>query len=86
MTHTFERFYDIDGLVSVEGVLVTIGADIETYPSEGGPASTETSMTDVHLIMIKVGGLVLGPTLAHMMFGEDAFQRILNTVELDDFS
>lgn len=90
MKHYVNKAVDLDGLVYVEDVDISLEVTteidhLEPYPW-GQSRGTEVVISDVNLLHVQVGGLTLTPKQAEQMFGEDALQRAVDSISLDDLS
>lgn len=88
MKQHLSKDFDVDGLVYIEGVHFTFEVDTETFPAEpyswGGSRGDETEITDVDIVGVQVGGLVLTEDQATKMFGPEAIERIRDSLTLED--
>lgn len=88
MKHYVNKAVEIDGLVYLEDVGISLEVDTEVEWLEpyswGESRGKEVVISDIRLIGVQVGGLVLSGDQADKMFGEDAIQRVLDSITLDD--
>lgn len=88
MKHYISKAFDVDGLVYIEDISFTLEVVTEQYPAEpyswGESRGEETEITDVGIIGVHVGGLVLTEEQATQMFGPEAIERIRDRISLED--
>ena len=88
MQHYISKEVDVDGLGYVEGVVFNLEVTTELNHLEpyswGESRGTEVVVTDINLTSVEVGKLTLKPSQADLMFGDEAIQRVLDAIDLDD--
>lgn len=88
MKHYVNKAVEIDGLVYLEdvGISLEVNTEIEWLEpySWGQSRGKEVIISDIRLIGVQVGGLVLSSEQADKMFGEDAIQRVIDNITLED--
>lgn len=88
--HYVNKAVEVDGLVYLEDVGFSLEVTTEKSWAEpyswGQSRGYEIEISDIKIVGVQVGGLVLTDEQATKMFGPEAIDRVLDNIDLDDLS